>query len=85
MKQIEYSLGEIIELIWDDISVDPNWQLQSEIDEVPEDAECKTIGYFLHTTKKFTILAGISGTHSADVNSVIRIPTGCIKEHRKLP
>lgn len=84
MKEINYSLGDIVELIWDDISVDPSWQLQSEIDEAPEDAECKSIGYFLHTNEYFTILAGISGTHSSDVNSVARIPTGCIKDHRKL-
>lgn len=80
----DYSAGDIVELVWDDISVDPNWQLQSEIDEAPEEAECKTIGYFIHSTKEFTILAGISGTHSSDVNSVIRIPTGCIKSRRKL-
>lgn len=84
MKEIEYSLGEIVELIWDDISVDPSWQLQSEVNEAPNDAECKAIGYFIITSEKFTILAGISGTNSSDVNSVTRIPTGCIKEHRKL-
>jgi len=84
MKKIEYSLGDIVEFIWDDISIDPSWQSQSTINEDPDDTECKTVGYFIKSNAKFTILTGIYGTSTAEVNAVICIPTGCISNHRKL-
>lgn len=84
MKAIEYSLGDIVEFIWDDILVDAGWTKQSKIKENPKDTECKIVGYFIKSNIRFTILAGISGTRSSDVNSIMWVPTGCIKEHRKL-
>lgn len=84
MNEISYSYGDIVEAIWDDISVSPSWIEQSEIDEAPKDDECKAVGYFVHKSAAFLILAGISGTNSADLNAVIHIPIGTIKSHRKL-
>lgn len=84
MKKIEYSLGDTVEFFWDDISIDPSWQSQSEIDESPDDIKCKTVGYFINAGPRVTTIAGISGVHTSDVNAVMCIPTGCITEHRKL-
>lgn len=84
MKDMTYSAGDVVELIWDDIMADAGWTEQSKIKESPKDTECKAVGYFIKNSPRFTMLAGISGTHTTDVNSVIHIPTGCIKSHRKL-
>jgi len=84
MKPIEYSAGDIVEFIWDDISIDASWGSLSEIDDSPSDIECKVVGYFIKSAPRITTLAGISGTSTSDVNAVICIPTGCVKEHRKL-
>ena len=84
MLEIRYSSGDIVELVWNDISVTPNWMEQSEVEESPKDNGCKVVGYYVNKSANFVILAGISGTHSADLNGIIHIPSGCITEHRKL-
>lgn len=84
MKKIDYSLGDTVEFFWDDISIDPSWRSQSEINETPSEIECKLVGYFINSGPRITTIAGISGVHTSEVNTITCIPTGCITEHRKL-
>lgn len=84
LDALDYSLGNLVEILFNDISTDGDWQDQTEVDEAPADAACKTAGYFICSNSDFTILAGISGVNSSDANSIVRIPTGAITSHRML-
>ena len=84
MNPIEYSAGDLIEIIWNDIVIEASWTESSELDETPDESHCKSVGYFVIKNKQFIILAATSGVHDSSLNGVTYIPVGCITEHRKL-
>jgi hypothetical protein len=84
MKNIEYSAGDLVEVLWSDIVIEASWTESSEIEETPKEAACKSMGYFVIKNKHFIILAATSGVHDVALNGVTYIPIGCVTEHRKL-
>lgn len=84
MKDITYSAGDLIEVLWNDIVIEASWTESSEIEETPKEAACKSTGYFVTKNKYFIILAATAGVYDASLNGVTYIPIGCITGHRKL-
>jgi hypothetical protein len=84
MNLIEYSAGDLVEIIWNDIVIEASWTESSELDETPDESICKSVGYFVIKNKHFIILAATSGVHDSALNGITYVPIGCITEHRKL-
>lgn len=84
MKDINYSAGDLIEVLWNDIVIEASWTESSEIEETPKEASCKSVGYFVVKNKYFIILAATSGIYDTALNGVTYIPIGCVTEHRKV-
>jgi hypothetical protein len=43
MKNIEYSAGDLVEVLWSDIVIEASWTESSEIEETPKEAACKSV------------------------------------------
>jgi hypothetical protein len=73
---------KLVYVKWEDpFSHDPWTNIPELVKMLSEPCICETIGYIVHETRKYIIIAN---THNSErqVCGSIRIPKGCIKEKR---
>ena len=76
----EYLTNAILEVLWDDIVEDSQWQSAEQAKKKP-DCQCKSVGYFL---KKDDNYLYISSTVSGNDRSRLVIPIGVVRKVRTL-
>lgn len=83
MKQKNFKMDTLLEVIWADIIEDSGWLKLSEAKD-HNACDCKSVGYFLNGDKKvLRMSSSIQFSHNNE-RSVTVIPWGCIEKIRRL-